>query len=121
MQTTNTTTENAPIMPPLPVEVLPATRPEWAYDEMEADFSARRYVWREVSEAFYWQALEVMPPVYAAGGFLVGEPWSHTVNNEPIAAAFFTTRGKFYGTMSTPRGMAKRVEGLLHSLNSKEG
>jgi len=104
---------------PLPVQVLPASRPEWAYDEIEDDFKARQYVWREVSEAFYWQALEVLPPIYAAGGFLVSEPWSHTVNNEPIYAAFFKSRGKHYATMSTVRGMAERVRGLLHVLNTK--
>lgn len=103
------------LMPPLTVEVLPATV-EWAYPDIEADFKARRYVWREVSKDFYWQALGVLPPVMLRGGFLVGEPWSHNANGEELCAAFTEVGGRCFATISTASGFAARRDGLLAAL-----
>lgn len=62
---------------PQVLQVLPAVAP-WAYPEMEADFRLKAPIWREVSEDFREQALNVLPPIYGQGGFMVSEPFTHT-------------------------------------------
>lgn len=94
-----------------------ATR-EWAYDEIEADYDAGQHVWREVSEGFYWQALEVVPPVYAPGGFLVGEAWKHTANDEPVRAAFTKIGKRYFATIATAAEFPARRSGLIHTLRA---
>lgn len=45
--------------------------------------------WKRVSEARYWEMLEILPPAVMTGrGFLVGEPWRHDENDRPMFAAF---------------------------------
>lgn len=73
-----------------PVQVLPASQ-EWAYVDLDADYKAGLSTWREVSEDFYWQALEVLPPIYAPGGFLVGEAHDHETSGHANYAGFVCT------------------------------
>ena len=68
-------------MTALTTTVLPREN-DWSYPEMEEDYREARRLsgrtgadWREVTEAFWWQALEVLPPIHREGGFLVGEPY----------------------------------------------
>lgn len=41
----------------------------------------------EITEEAYWEALEVLPPIYnnkKRGGFWVSEPYCHDTNGRPI-------------------------------------
>jgi len=104
--------------------VFPATQ-EWAYGDIEADYLSTDYqpgtVWREVSESFYWQAMEVLPPVYADGGFLVGEPWRHMDNGQPLRVAFSTWGGRYFAIISTRKWLPALVQQLRYTLTHGEG
>jgi hypothetical protein len=63
------------IAPTLPV-IKPASD-KWAYPDLKADFKAGENAWREVSSEFADDALNVLPPIYFTGGFLVSEPYTH--------------------------------------------
>lgn len=43
----------------------------------------------------------VFPAAFCKGGFLCGEPYSHTADGEPIAAAFVERDGCYYGKYMT--------------------
>ena len=75
-------------------QIEPA-REEWAYGQMDENFTNKRDVWVEVSEGFYWQALEVLPPIKFNGRrFMVGEPWLH--NEKGAVHAGFVQIGERY-------------------------
>ena len=94
-------------------------RHPWAYEEMEAEYEAGRATWFEVSEGFYYQALNVLPPVYAPGGFLVGEPWNHNRAGQAILAAFVKTGERYFGTMSTKAAFVERRAELMKALGEE--
>lgn len=53
--------------------------------------------WKEVSEDRYVEMLEVLWPACWEGiGFLVGEPWSHNREGQPVFAAFAKIDGAHY-------------------------
>lgn len=54
----------------------------WPVEAMADDYRNARNVWREVPETFYWEMLEVLPPIYQRGGFLVSEPYMHETTAE---------------------------------------
>lgn len=64
-----------------PLRIEPATG--WAYNDTSADRNAGLNIWREVTEDFYMESLEVMPPMDWNGGatFLVMEPMTHTADD----------------------------------------
>lgn len=76
------------------LQILPATK-EWAYPEIQADFEAGLNIWREVSEDFREQALNVLPPIYGQGGFMVSEPYTHT-SRGGVYAAFAGIGGRYF-------------------------
>ncbi len=50
---------------------------DWPHNDLKADFTADRNVWRAVSEEFYNEMLGVLPPIDFDGhNFLVGEPYT---------------------------------------------
>lgn len=55
----------------------------------------------EVTEDLYWEALEVMPPIYRKGCFGVGEPLRHTATGEVVTYWFASRGGSFYGMVGT--------------------
>jgi hypothetical protein len=91
---------------------------EWAYDEMRADYDAGGQNWFEVTEAFYWQALEVLPPIYLAGGFFVGEPEKSTKDGT-LYAGFTQKRGRFFARYATRSTWAEAIKGLTDALNAE--
>ena len=101
-----------PAVPTLP-EILPASV-EWAYPEIEADYP--RNVWREVSASFIDQALNVLPPIYSGGGFLVLEPWNHTREGRPIYAGFVQLGARYFARMSTVQDFSQAVEYLRRAI-----
>lgn len=58
--------------------------------------------WKEITEAEYMQALEVLPPaVWLKKGFLLGEPETHRKCNVchhycPAFAPYISENGKYY-------------------------
>lgn len=51
---------------------------EWAHPQIDDNWKANRDVWVEVSEAFYMEMLEVVPPVlFGSRQFMVGEAYTH--------------------------------------------
>lgn len=70
---------------------------EWSYPQMEANWRADRNVWVEVSESFYWQALEVLPPILFRGArFMVGEPFDHDARGVAIHAGFVKLGERYF-------------------------
>jgi len=60
----------------------------------------------EVTEEEYWEALEVLPPIYIKGTswFAVSEAYSHTYvtgHAEPVYHCFAKIGGKYWGTLGT--------------------
>jgi hypothetical protein len=43
---------------------------DWAYDDLRPDFHAQgeKLILRQVSKDFYWEQLEIMPPMYCKRG-----------------------------------------------------
>ena len=56
---------------PLTIEVKPLSSPDiWPYDDLRKDFATQpdTLVLREVNADFYWEQLEIMPPMYCKRG-----------------------------------------------------
>lgn len=87
----------------------------WAYQEIEDNWKAGRDVWTEVTEDFYYQALEVLPPIYRPGGFMVGEAYTHTAS-DAIHAGFVQTCGRFFARCCAVREFGALATTLRHSL-----
>ena len=85
MRRTNSGITLAPITGPALVVAVVGGRP---FEAMADDYKAARNVWREVPEAFYWEMLEVLPPIYRRGGFLVSEPYIHETTAEGEQGVF---------------------------------
>lgn len=74
---------------------------EWAYDEMKEEFlQPNNGEWLEVTESFYWQALEVLPPIYLLRGFFVGEPDCDTKHGT-LYAGFTKIGDRYFAKYST--------------------
>lgn len=56
----------------------------------------------EVSEAEYYAMLEVLPPIYVPGGFMVGEPVTDTPKG--VAYAHYAQRGEIFLARYAVRG-----------------
>ena len=55
----------------------------WAHKFLEANYKAGNPVWNEVSEEFYHDMLNVLPPLDWNGtSFLVSEPYTHIQGDE---------------------------------------
>jgi hypothetical protein len=44
--------------------------------------------WLPITESFWWESLEVMPPLYVGRWFAVSEPWRHTPTGQPVYLFF---------------------------------
>jgi hypothetical protein len=60
----------------------PALVKDWRAPE-DAHRAGNR-AWLPCTEAFYWEMLEVLPPIYGPGCFAVSEAWKHDANGEPV-------------------------------------
>ena len=86
----------APKTPPAStvLRILPSA--PWAYPEMEADFRAAAPVWREVTEEFYDQAQQCLPPISGQLGWMVSEPLTHG-SRGAVCAGFVHASGRYFG------------------------
>lgn len=102
---------------PVTATTFPVIEPasvEWAYPEMDTDYRAGRNVWREVTEDFLDQALNVLPPMDWNGqAFLVMEPLTH-IDGDAIHAGFVTINGRCFAR-NVPR---RQFRALLAELRT---
>ena len=57
----------------------------------EAMHNAENREWVDVTREFYWESLEVLPPIYVGAWWGVGEPWKHDASNRPVFLFFRET------------------------------
>lgn len=88
----------------------------WPFGALEEDWHARRSAWREVTEKDWWYALECLPPIYLAGGFMLGEPYSHTVDDEGVYAAYVQVGERCFARYTTRSRFPGERRGLLATL-----
>ena len=90
-------------------------REEWSYDQMKANYYANRNVWVEVSPTFADQALNVLPPIYIAGGFMVSEAECHTAQGRAVYAGFTNVKGRWFARYATRTAFPSDVTTLIDS------
>lgn len=70
----------------------------------------------EVTKEGYWEALEVLPPIYLFNAnthtFAVCEAHSHNGKGESVHHCFTIWRGKYYGTLGTLNEARERFAAL---------
>jgi hypothetical protein len=68
----------------------------------------------KIEEEDYYEALEVLPPIYLKGAswFAMGEAHSHAGNGEPRHHCFARICGEFYGLLGTRSEAEERFEKL---------
>lgn len=67
--------------------VVPSVPLEWA--DLWNAMNNSPVSWIPTTENMYWNMLEAVPPrAMFAGAFLVGEPFNHNAQGEPIYAMF---------------------------------
>lgn len=59
---------------------IPAPAPSY-HDKARAMHKAGDRAWLPVTQAFYWDMLNVLPPIYAGPWWAVSEPWKHEAGN----------------------------------------
>lgn len=96
--------------------VLDSTDPRaWPYPAVSDARMAGRDYWRQISEELRWHFLEVLPPIYFPGGFMVSEPAAHTADGDPIYAAIVRA-GNGYWMREVPSREAGVESARLHKL-----
>lgn len=71
------------------------------------------YTWTEISDERADELLEVLPPIYIPGGFMVGEALDHDERGVPVYRAVVTVNGRWW-TAALPydqRNMARITTG----------
>lgn len=88
--------------------------PEWAYPTMEEAWRRHRGDWVAVTNGFYQQALEVLPPMDWRGSrFLVPEPWCFDEAGHDVYAGFVQIGSRTFAKYTTRAGFAQAVAALL--------
>ena len=76
------------------------------------NYQAQVGKWQEVSEARYMEMLEILPPIFYAGGFFMQEAL-----NADLHDFFIKVGGKFYTSVlsinSTPQQIKESLEAFL--------
>lgn len=120
-RTTSTGERLALVTGPAIIVAEVAERP---FDAMADDYKNARNVWREVPEGFYWEMLEVLPPIYRRGGFLVSEPYIHETTDageEGVYAGLAQVGERFFTRYCTAPEFTERVAELCRALAAVEG
>lgn len=95
--------------------IKPATT-EWAYPDLDADYTAGDNSWREVSEGFFYDALSEVPTIYVTGGFLVSEAYTHNDEGRGVYACFTCINGRHYARYATLKEATALIEALRDAL-----
>lgn len=95
--------------------IEPAVK-DWAYGQITANYRAGRNVWVEVSPEFAQQALEVLPPIYQQGGFLVSEASCHNAEGHAVYAGFAQIGGRHFSRELTVKDFEPAVQQLRDTL-----
>jgi hypothetical protein len=88
----------------------------WSYPQMRQIYDSGSVDWVAITEEFYWQAMEVLPPIYLNGGFAVPEPLTHDADDRPVYACFAQVGKKHYGIYSTRSNYSANYLNLLGEL-----
>lgn len=64
-------------------------------------------VWAQISEEAYWEALEILPPIYFPRGFAVSEPSCHNAEGRPVYLLVRTISGQHFARYGTLPGGAR--------------
>lgn len=100
-----------------PDQYILQARP-WAYDDIGDDYRSYVDCWRECTEEFANQALEVLPPIYVSGGFMVSEPYTHE-GNAGVYALVAKVGARHFTRYST-RAKAPAYIAALHAHLAKK-
>lgn len=68
----------------------------WPWPRVSEARRAGEPTWFETTEERWWHLLEVLPPVYFAGGFCMGEPADSDARGVAVHAAVLRIRGRFF-------------------------
>ena len=80
------------------------------------NYQAQVGKWQEVSEARYMEMLEILPPIFYAGGFFMQEPLHADLHD-----FFIEKSDKFYTAVFSEKATAKEIkESLVAFVNKKE-
>ena len=74
------------------------------WEESKKDFMSFAQAGDEIDSKIYWYFLEVLPPAAMnSSGFLLGEPYTHNEDNEPLYEAFYKSPSDryFFGGLKT--------------------
>jgi hypothetical protein len=93
------------------------------YGQLSADAINASLSVEEVTEARYYEMLNVLPPERMRGGaFLVGEPFNHNAAGEPRFDYFYQKDGRYYyGGLLTTREFDTLYEAELSNRGSTGG
>jgi hypothetical protein len=98
---------------------IEAARLEWAYPQMGEHLETGERVWVEVSESFYWQAMEVVPPLFVTGGFMLGEAHSSDAEGHTIYATFMHLKDRYFAMYTTRKALPVARLALLAALDTE--
>ncbi len=99
-----------------PLQFIAPASVEWAYPDMATDYNAGADTWREVSEGFTEENLNVLPPIYCDGGFMVSEPYTHDCRGREVYAGFVQVGERYFARYSSRRDFPELVRRLHLSL-----
>lgn len=94
-------------------------REHWAYPRMEEIFRKKQGDWVEVDEKFFYQAMEVLPPIMVDGlrAFMVSEPHAHE-GGDAVYAMFVLAANKYYAKLVAFKQRHSELEKLRKRLGA---
>jgi hypothetical protein len=84
----------------------------WFADQMRDHPQA----WCEIDEKQFWYCLEVLPPIYVAGGFQVSEAFDHDDCGRPIYATVAKVGFRYYIRHLTTADAGRAIRTLRDGL-----
>jgi hypothetical protein len=90
---------------------------DWAYPILKQDYLSDAKIWREVTQDFFHQALNVMPPIYVGAGFMVGEAYTHDdKTGKAIFAGFIQVGNRHFARYATKQAFHEELRQVLSLL-----
>lgn len=80
----------------MPVSPIRDIRGQWPFPDVGDARKAGNPCWFETDESTYWEMLECLPPIYAAGGFMMSEAASHDGKGIAIRAYFVQSGSRYF-------------------------
>ena len=99
--------------------IIPACA-DWPIPQLQKLRHDNADVWVCVPDSFADYMLEVVPPVYVPGGFLVGEPDSHDAQGYPVRLGFAHVNGQYFARYATKHDWPGLRISLLIALSTPD-